>query len=173
MPERALIIDACIVITFGREQQLEVVTAGPRRIVIGDRARDEVERRPAKSQLDEAVRNGSIDVESIDLDEPNEQEALARYDGMPAFEGRGDAEVIALAVSRGYIVASDDRAIRRQVRRDLGPESIAGTLDLIVWAVREGRLELDSALAFLETCDVGPALLEALKAQGTSLEDLV
>lgn len=173
MPERALIIDACIVITFGREEQLELVTARPRRIVIGDRARDEVERRPAKTQLEEAVRNGSIDVEAVDLDDPEEQNALARYDGMPAFEGRGDAEVIALAVSRGYIVGSDDRAIRRQVRRDLGPERIAGTLDLVVWAVRDGRLDLDSALAFLKACDVGPAVLEALEAQGKNLEDLV
>lgn len=173
MPERPLIVDACIVITFGREERLDLVTSGPRRIVIGGRAREEVERRPAKSQLEEAVREDRVDVESVDLGDPDEQEALTRYDGMPAFEGRGDAEIIALAVSRGYVVGSDDRAIRRQVRKDLGPDRIAGTLDLIVWAVRDGRLEIDSALAFLEACDVGPALLRALDAQEKSLHDLV
>lgn len=173
MPERALIIDGCIVITFGREERPKIVTTGPRRVVIGNRVREEVERPPATTRLDEAVQEGRVDVEAIDLDDPEEQEALARYDGMPAFERRGDAEVIALAVSRGYIFGSDDRAIRRQVRRDLGPERIAGSLDLVVWAVRDGRLELDRALAFLEACDVGPALLRALEDQGTSLEDLV
>ena len=173
MPERPLILDACIVITFGREEQLELVTLGARGVVIGRRAREEVERAPARPQLDEAIRNGSVDVETANLEDPGEQEALARYDGMPAFEGRGDAEVIALAVSRGYIVCSDDRAIRKQVREDLGSERFAGTLDLLVWAVRDGRLELGTALDFLEASDVGPALLRALEARGTSLEDLV
>lgn len=44
---------------------------------------------------------------------------------------------------------------------------------IVITFGREGRLELDSALAFLEACDVGPALLRALESEGTSLEDLV
>lgn len=173
MAERALVLDACLAITFGQQKRLKLITDSSRRIVIGARAREEVERPPARTELDEALREGEVEVESIDLDEPDEQDALARYDAMPAFRDRGDAEVIALAVTRGYIVGSDDQAIRRHVREDLGPTRIAGTLDVVVWAVRDGRMTLDDAMAFLRACDVGPALLVALDAQGRSLEELV
>lgn len=173
MAERALVLDACLAITFGQQERLKLITGSSRRIVIGARARDEVERPPAKIELEEALRSGEVEVESVDLDNPEEQEALARYDAMPAFHDRGDAEVIALAVTRGYIVGSDDQAIRRQVRNDLGPARIAGTLDVVVWAVRDGRMTTEAAMEFLEACDVGPALLEALEAQGRTVEDLL
>lgn len=172
MPERALVLDACLAITFGQQERLKLITDSSRRILIGDRARAEVERPPAKVQLEEALRTGEVEIESINLENTTEQEALARYDAMPAFRDRGDAEVIALAVTRGYIVGSDDQAIRKQVRKDLGPKRIAGTLDIVVWAVRDGRMTVADATGFLEACDVGPAILRALEAQGVALEDL-
>lgn len=172
MPGPALVLDACIVITFGNEEQLELVAGSSRRVVISARAEGEVARPPARSELDRALDAETIEVEGIDLDDPREQEALTRYDEKPAFRGRGDAEVLALATSRGYVVASDDQAIRRQVIRDLGPDRIAGTLDLVVWAVRDGRLSRTDAQEFLRTCDVGAALLEALRQKGQRLDEL-
>lgn len=172
MSDPVLVVDACLVITFGNEERLELVTNGSRRVIIGSRAAEEVKQPPASVQLESAIEEDAITVESIDLDESEEQEALARYDAMPAFRDRGDAEVIALAVTRGYVVGSDDQAIRRQVRRDLGPERIAGTLDLTVWAIREDRMTVSDAEAFLRACDVGPSILRALRVQGVELEDL-
>jgi len=173
MPGRTLVVDACLVITFGGTGQLDLVSGGDHRVVIGKRASAEVIHAPARPQLDAALENGSIDLESVDLDREAEQEALARYDSFVAFRNRGDAEVIALAATRGYIVGSDDAAVRRRVRADLGPERIAGTLDVVVWAIRDGRLSLAGADAFLTKCDVGPHLLRTMEASGTSLEDLI
>lgn len=174
MAKRALLLDACLAITFGQEERLDLLTGLPsRRVVIGERARREVERPPASTQLEAAIGKQMVEVEAIDLDDREEQHALARYEAMPAFRNRGDAEVIALAQVRGYIVGSDDRAIRRQVKNDLGPNRIAGTLDVLVWGVRDRRLASKDAEEFLRNCDVGPSILRALEAQGTHLEELL
>lgn len=166
-------LDACLVITFGGAGRLDLIAGGERRVVIAARAGEEVVRPPARPRLEEALDAGAIEVESIDLDVADEQDALARYDADPAFRDRGDAEVLALAATRGYTVGSDDRAIGRRVRTDLGPDRIAGTLDVIVWAVRDERISLSDAHAFLENCDVGPALLRRLTVAGVDLEDLI
>ena len=49
---------------------------------------------------------------TIDLGDAVEQEVLQRYDALIPFRSRGDAEVLALAKARGYIVESDDQAVR-------------------------------------------------------------
>lgn len=174
MARRALILDACIAITFGAQKRLDLVSSlQSRRVIIAERARKEVKRPPASIELDTAIEEGTIEVESIDLEVEREQEALTRYDGRAAFRGRGDAEVIALASVRGYVVGSDDAAVRRTVRRDLGNARVAGTLDILVWAMRDDRISSEDAQRFLEDCDVGSMIVEALEARGIRLSDLV
>lgn len=174
MAKLALILDACIAITFGEQERLDLVWGlESRRVIIAERAREEVMLPPASIQLDDAIRKGTIEVESIDLEDDREQEALTRYDARAAFRDRGDAEVIALASVREYVVGSDDAAVRRAVRRDLGDARIAGTLDILVWAIRNGRISSEEAEEFLESCDVGSMIIEGLETQGTRLSDLV
>lgn len=174
MPERPVVLDACLVITFGSENRLDLLTGlSTRRVAIAGRAEEEVVRPPASTALEKALETGELEIESIDLEMPDEQEALARYDDRPAFRGRGDAEVIALAASRGYIVGSDERAIRRTVRRDLGRNRTATTLDFLIWAVREERLTIEEASAFLHSCDVGPHYVAKLRRDGKTLQDLL
>jgi len=140
MPDRPVVLDACIIITFGSEDRLDLLTEVPsRRIVVAERARDEVRRPPGSTALAAALDDGRIETEAIDLEMPEEQEALARYDKRAAFRGRGDAEVLALAAARGYVVGSDERAIRRAARDDLGTDRTATTLDFLVWTVWYGR----------------------------------
>lgn len=174
MPDRPIVLDACLVITFGSEERLDLLTGlSSRRIVVAERAKGEVVRPPARTALERALDAGELETESIDLEVPHEQKALARYDDRPAFRGRGDAEVIALGASRGYIVGSDERAIRRTVRRDLGRNRTATTLDFLVWAVREERLTIEEASAFLHSCDVDPHYVARLRQDGKTLQDLL
>lgn len=174
MPDRPVVLDACIIITFGSEDRLDLLTeVGSRRIVVAERAREEVRRPPASTALAAALDDGRIEEEAIDLETPEEQEALARYDDRAAFRNRGDAEVLALAAARGYVVGSDERAIRRAARDDLGTDRTATTLDFLVWAVRQERLTRSQASAFLVSCDVGPHYLERLERAGKKLGDLV
>ena len=85
---------------------------------------------------------------------------------MPAFRSRGDAEVLALAASRGWIVGSDDRAVTRAAASELGPSRIAGTLDFLRWGVAEQRLTVREGTALLGALDSGAAITRRIVAAG-------
>jgi len=169
-----IIVDACTIITFGNVGRLDVVDGlRAHRVVTGIRSRDEVRRDPAKQQVLDSISAGRIIVEQIDLTSSAEQDSLRDFDARPAFRNRGDAEVLALAERRGYVVASDDGAVSRIVRDRFGQDRLAGALDLLVWAVRENRIELQDAKALLATLDLGPQVLLRLQKAGKALDDLL
>src|SRR5258708_11343858 len=126
-----LIVDACQLITFGNANALTVVTSlRLHRIVVGARAAGEVTSDPASAQLRLALGNGELVSEGVDLSNAAEQAAFVTYDTRPAFRGRGDAEVLALASARGYIVGSDDRAVRSSAKADC-VGGVASSVDLL------------------------------------------
>lgn len=169
-----VVLDACLAITFGNAGALDLVTGIERYdVVIASRAIGEVTRPPASHALREAVEEGRIRSAAVDLSVPEEQDALVRFDTMPAFRGRGDAEVLALAVSRGYAVGTDERAIRRVAKAELTSRHLVSTLDVLVLAVREERVSARKAAGLLGRLDVGPAYLKRLKETGLDFEDLL
>lgn len=169
-----IVIDACLTITFGNVQALDMLTGLRRcRLTIAQRAAAEVTRDPAANQLSGALAAESISIATIDLDASKEQEALARFDATPQFRGRGDAEVLALAVSRRWIVGSDDAAVRRAAIGELGETRVAGTLDFLRWAVVEGRCTTSEAVTLLGRLDVGDGLLGRIAAAGTTPEAIL
>jgi hypothetical protein len=110
-----------------------------------------------------------IAVEAVDLAVGAEQEALARFDARPAFRNRGEAEVLALAATRGYIVGSDEVAVRRAALSEFGVSRLAGTLDFLKWAVVEGRATALQAEILLKGLDVGPGILRELARRGLTV----
>ena len=142
-----LILDACIVITFGAAGHFSIVDdLRLHSICIAARAAGEVIREPARGALHSAINAGRSTVVTADIENDSEQQALARFDARPAFRNRGEAEVLALAVTRGYVVASDENAVRKAAREALGAERVTGSLDLLKWAIQEKRLEIDDAI---------------------------
>jgi predicted nucleic acid-binding protein len=169
-----IVLDACMIISFGNAGRLDLI-AGLRldSVCVSARARAEVVRDPARAAMEASIAAGRLSVISIDLDNAAEQDALRDFDARPAFRGRGDAEVLALAACRGYIVASDERAMRSVVREQWGAQRLAGTADFVVWAVREGRIEIGEAEYVLAQLDSGAAVLSALERQGRTLGDFI
>jgi len=169
-----IVLDACIVISFGNAGHLDIIDELQQdEVCISVRARSEVVRDPARFALESSIASAHISVASIDIANPTEQQALQQYDARPAFRGRGDAEVLALGASRGYVVASDEHAIRSIVIGERGGKHIAGTLDFIVWAVREGRLAIVDAELALSRIDSGSRVLAQSQRGGRTLSDLV
>jgi hypothetical protein len=167
-----LIVDACQLITFGNAGALSVVSSLQlHRVVVGSRADSEVVRDPAAAQLRAALATGSVTREAVDLAIATEQTALAGYDARPAFRGRGDAEVLALAVTRGYIVGSDDRPMRSFAAADCGGR-VASSVDILRWAVRESRMSVADAVALLERLDVADSARAQAARQRKTLVDL-
>jgi len=169
-----IVLDACMIISFGNAGRFDLIdTLQLDRICVGARARTEVVRDPALAAMEASIASGRLSLGTVDVENPTEQGALRSYDARPAFRGRGDAEVLALAASRGYIVASDERAIRATVIAEWGLNRLAGTADFIVWAVREGRLGAADAEEVLSQLDSGAHVLAQLKREGRTLRDLL
>jgi predicted nucleic acid-binding protein len=169
-----IVLDACMIISFGNAGRLDLVDAlRLDRVCVSARARSEVVRDPARAAMEASIAADRLCVETIDVENPAEQEALQAYDARAAFRGRGDAEVLALAASRAYIVASDERAMRSAVLAAWGSHRLAGTADFIVWAVREGRLGAGDAEDALAQLDSGARVLAQLKREGRSLSELI
>lgn len=167
-----LVLDACTVITYARAGRLDLVTGLPgHRVVMAARARSEIRKEPARSRVQAAERAGLLDTLAIDMEVPAEVAALARYDARPAFRGRGEAEVLALAACRGYAIASDEAAVLNAAREDLGAERAYTSASLLRRAVRDGRISPADAAALLGTMDVARAVTAALTQLGSSVED--
>lgn len=108
-----VVVDACLVITFGNADRLNLLASTPtRRTVIPPHSAREVSRPPASVALADAIARGLIASEAIDVDDAAEQDAFREANEAPAFRDRGDAEVLALARSRRWILGSDDTALR-------------------------------------------------------------
>lgn len=169
-----IVLDACMIISFGNAGRLDLIdTLRLDAVCVSARARTEVVRDPARAAMEASIAAGRLVVEAIDLANPVEQDALRVYVARPAFRGRGDAEVLSLAASRAYLVGSDERAMRTAVLAAWGPQRLAGTVDFIVWAVREARLAADRAEETLAKLDSGGRVLAQLKREGRTLRDLI
>jgi predicted nucleic acid-binding protein len=60
--------------------------------------------------------------------------------------GEGEAACLAVATTRGWLVASDEkRAFLREARNRLGPGRILNTPGLLVLAIRAGLITLEEA----------------------------
>src|SRR6185436_15539716 len=60
--------------------------------------------------------------------------------------GRGEAACLALAVAKGWMVASDEkRRFRREAEARLGKDNIVRTQDIFVLAIATGLLTIEEA----------------------------
>jgi hypothetical protein len=169
-----VLLDACQPITFGRAGRFDLILDLERQAVaIGARASREVVRDPARTRVRSAIEAGALPVESVDLSDPRELSTLRRYDSMAAFQGRGEAEVLAVAEVRGCLVGSDDAAVLRAAVASSGIPGVVTSLDLIVWAVREGRITLRQSEELIDRLDIGPWIRKRLERAGHDLADLV
>jgi predicted nucleic acid-binding protein len=79
---------------------------------------------------------------------------LTRYAQLRQVVGKGEAACLALAESRGWLIASDEkRRFRREVLAGLGGGKLVTTPGLFVLAIRSGALSVDEA-------DAAKAILE-------------
>lgn len=174
MPSNTIILDACLIITFGNVGKLSIVTElGRYNLAVAATTIGEVKRPPAVDQLQHALQGHGISPTAIDLDVAAEQEALVRYSDRRRFKEKGEAETLALAASRGWVIGSDEVAVQRVAIAEFGPKRVAGTLDFLRWAVLDGRLSVVEASVLLERLDVGPGLLKRIVAAGSTIQDLV
>jgi predicted nucleic acid-binding protein len=102
-----------------------------------------------RDALETAITAGHLRRETITA--PDE---LTRYAELRQILGKGEAACLALAESRGWLAASDEkRRFRREVLARLGSGRLVTTAGLFVLAIRAGAMaveEADEAKVILE-----------------------
>ena len=134
---RAVLLDATVVINLINMGQLGIL---PRlqgfKFWVPNHVKGEVHRRNHRLQLRKALRAGWIEeLEVVDL---AEIELYAQYRSR---FGQGESACMAVARTRGWTVASDDRAVKRDAVQTLGADRLMDTKDLLEAAVAAGIVE--------------------------------
>jgi predicted nucleic acid-binding protein len=94
-----------------------------------------------KQQVDGAMAVGILRIEEL-----SGPETIALFAELRHLMGAGEAASLALAVHRGWAVASDEkRAFRREALAKLGPNRILTTPGLYMVAIRAGLLSVAQA----------------------------
>ncbi len=91
--------------------------------------------------VDAAIAAGALELLVVD-----ELDALALFADLRDLMGRGEAACLALAATRGYHLASDEKKrFRRKAVELIGEARILQTEDLILQAIRCGRISVAEA----------------------------
>ncbi len=94
-----------------------------------------------------ALGNGFIRCEPL-----TEIPALSLYAELATMLGKGEAACLSLAVTKGWMIASDEkRRFRREVLARIGPTRLVNTPGILLLAIRVGALSVSEADAALET----------------------
>jgi len=152
MPEPAYVFDTTVLSNFaliGQVTLLEKLYRGRAftTLMVVDEIRRGIEAgyqhlQIIQEQLTTVSPTGWLQV--LPLDRTNEQQLYAE---LGRWLDPGEASCLALAISRGFILATDDLAARRHAgkRKVL----LTGTLGILLRLVREKHLSLDAANHFL------------------------
>ena len=130
-------LDATIIINLIDMRLLGILPKLPAfEFWVPNHVKDEVHRRNQRLQLRKALRAGWIEeVEIIDLTE------IELYAQHRSRFGQGESACMAVAQTRGWTVASDDRAVKRNVTATLGADRLLDTKGLLESAVTAGVVD--------------------------------
>ena len=133
---KTVVVDATVVIHLANAGQLHLLGAlSGWEFVIPDQVVEEI-RQPAQvAALLHALQVGYLRQESS-----TDPEEIAVYAEFKQRMGKGEASCLAMAATRGWILASDDRrrAFRRFVRERIGIDRIIGTPGILAEACAQG-----------------------------------
>lgn len=136
-------VDASVLINLIQAGRLDLLSAIRRWVfLVPDQAAEEVAYPEHAAVLDQALKAGDLQVESItDLTE------MACFADLRSRMGKGEAACLAMAEQRGWMVASDDRgrAFLRLVRERIGEERLIDTAEIV------GVAHQDNVISQVET----------------------
>jgi predicted nucleic acid-binding protein len=141
-PETIIVTDANILINLIHVERLELLGAlSAYRFVVPDHVAVEITIPGQQQQL-----QGALDRHDLAQESLTTPEELALYAELHRVMGQGEAACLALAESRGWLIASDERRrFRREVFARLGEGRLVTTAGLFVLAIRAGILTVEEA----------------------------
>jgi predicted nucleic acid-binding protein len=137
-----VVTDTCILINFAILDRLDLLGALPGfDFLLPDGVLQEMCRPPHQQRLQWALEQGHLrTIEFVDV------ETLAVFAELRLSMGKGEAACLAVATTRGWLVASDEkRAFLREATHRLGPGKILNTPGLLLLAIRAGLITVEEA----------------------------
>lgn len=139
-----VIADTSVLINFLAVNRMDLIKRHSCRFLITDHVTREITEHYQEqfSRLQEALEQGILEEISI-----TDQEEVGTFAKLiePQSLGDGECACIAVALYRGYILATDDKKAIKQARSCSPTISIVTTQDLIVSMIEIGLLDIDEA----------------------------
>jgi predicted nucleic acid-binding protein len=141
-PRHVVVTDANVLINLMHVQRLALLGALPAlTFVVPEPVVAEITDPGQVPQLQEALQRQDLRQEAITA-----LHELTAYAELRRIMGQGEAACLAMAVARGWMVASDERRrFRREVVARLGEGRLVTTAGLFVLAIRAGLLSVEDA----------------------------
>lgn len=162
------VVDASLLLTLGEAAALHLLWDDAHHDWhVTPIARGEVLSEPTRSEISRALLNGHLAVTELNTESEIELRAFARWsDCVDA----GEAEAIAVATTRGWIVGLEDLFAQRRLTREAGAGTWVNAASLLISAVKDGALSLSAADAIFVRLDCYPGYR---KRGVSSLADLL
>jgi predicted nucleic acid-binding protein len=147
MGVRVVVTDANILINLMRIGRLDLLgQLGGFEFVVPPEVAAEIVDPEQASALEGAFAAAWIHPESL-----TEIEGLALYSELVAIMGKGEAACLSLAVTQGWMIASDERRVfRREVLARLGANRLLNTPGILLLAIKQGLLSVEEGDATLQ-----------------------
>lgn len=137
------VLDASLILSVASANAFQLLWAHPVYVWhISGIVRGELRQRSSRDPIDAAIAAGHLLLVELDTNDPAQMrewaEWLDRVD-------QGEAEAIAVASTRGWPVAIEDRQAQRAIDANLGPGRWVNCGSLLIDAVRGKRLSVAAA----------------------------
>jgi predicted nucleic acid-binding protein len=141
---RNVLLDASVLINLANLNRLSLLGALEERFFVPESVIDEIRRETQRRRLKKALQAGFL--QRMDPEDSASLHLFSRLlrDGL----GAGEAACLALAATRDWVVATDDRRARREARKQ-GVGHL-GTPGLLLLAIRRDLLSVEEADAAIE-----------------------
>lgn len=139
---KIVIVDSSVLINFLLLEHLDWLEQLPgHEFHVSEHVIAEVTQPPQAALLKRSIDAGRIRVATI-----TETAEMTLYVELRARLGDGESASLAIAASRGWKIASDERGrFRREADARLGPDRVIGTMELFVAAIRAELMTVDEA----------------------------
>lgn len=145
------VADASLLLSLGEASALQLLWEDPGRIWhVTPIARSEVKKDPTRSELSRAILSGRLAAAELDTDSEEEGRLFAHWSDLV---DAGEAEAIAVALARGWVVGLEDLFAQRCVTREAGEAHWLNAATLLLSAARSRRMSMADADAIFVRLD--------------------
>jgi predicted nucleic acid-binding protein len=139
-----VVTDSSFLINFLVVDRMDILKGLPQfRFHVVNHVRAEIRYERQRTRLQAATEGGAVT--EIEITDPTE---ILLYDELRRFLGDGESASLAVAVSRQWIIAADEKGrFRRELFSRLGEDCLLDTLGALIIAIREGVITVAEAEA--------------------------